>query len=1182
MRSLKRLFFFFIFFGILFFANATSVLLRPYKIFVYKTERFDILFPEKCRETAEILVENADFLYEKAKKTLESDVDMRMPVIISPDSDEFSAQYTPQPYNRIIIFEAFPGFNVRDEKQIILSAFYNEIFTAILQSERGGFNNFVGKIFGSSYQPVVQLNMPFSFVEGFSLLADDLDDIRNADYFVNRDNDDSDFNFNAENFSDENSDKNPAGENFSDNLENLAIDENSRAGLENFAKNPAEDENFRNDLKNSPAGVTSVFAKNSDRNPDSAVEISSSEFSSADLKKIPGKILSADFSDSDFLRILIQAKAENKFPNHFQARIKNDVYPYDKIILAATSGFSAYLMQRYGFEKYVELWKESGKLNFLLTNGVFYNVYKKNLQTLWNEFYDAIPEPFDKAKIDELEKKTKTLLPNNSQGLYRNVIFSDYGIIWYDSLKHEVDIFKNFSDFENPSSIRNLLFLANDIENLSLSPDGRFLAVSFTQIKNRQNLKKKACWIFDLQERKFLSQKFNLENAAFFSSSEKNVFFNKNDSKSSSYLTAGINIEDKIPKLQIYSFSDENSEPFLIFEKKFALDEIPVSVTFTPNGEACVLISKNDNQLIAFINPANFEEKIFSLEWKNQDGESKRFKIQNLRTAKISSPKLTNEYRDFLYAFDFSLQSEFSFERAGCLTLTENFEPNDVFFMTDDLPGGVNFACFKDDSIFYSSQKILNDELKSVEKKYIEFERGSVKKVENFSFASDSDFQEKIATANEIVNENKNLAQNLPILNDGTENYSPLKYFFPFSVRPFLPIRSFSTDNGAELWPGLGITFISQTDPFENTEFMISFGYAYAKLDFESGFNISDYYAKYKEKYELLSRKDKSVALFLRNSSTPVDISFGNIFRFNFDGEYFFEGVIGTSWQIPLGMNFSNMKIKIESDFTASTDYYDSNLIYQNESLKNWPKFSDSYELFEAAVETEYSNVHQYGLSPYEKRGFSVGLRLYSIWDLTQIRILNKYKEEQSEQIKINGEDYYLTEAQLKESYDERMRAISQINLGVLAKIEIPRLTPLKMINGWVLSVPASVDAALFNETGTALKVKTEILLLGKEIHDGFSFLQLYFGRIGLKSGYELNLKYDTAKVLKPDIRRKNYIGEILSDAFLDENFYFLLNIDFTTSIGFSTAMTFSIENKFAFFPRSNGFLYSVNFVARF
>ena len=59
-----------------------------------------------------------------------------------------------------------------------------------------------------------------------------------------------------------------------------------------------------------------------------------------------------------------------------------------------------------------------------------------------------------------------------------------------------------------------------------------------------------------------------------------------------------------------------------------------------------------------------------------------------------------------------------------------------------------------------------------------------------------------------------------------------------------LPVRSISADEGPELWPGVGVTFISQTDPFENTEFYISGGWNFAQLDFETVLNPSDDYEK--------------------------------------------------------------------------------------------------------------------------------------------------------------------------------------------------------------------------------------------------------------------------------------------------------------------------------------------------
>ena len=48
-------------------AETKSVMSCPRKVYVAKTRYFDILFPEACKETASLLIENADQLYDQAK-----------------------------------------------------------------------------------------------------------------------------------------------------------------------------------------------------------------------------------------------------------------------------------------------------------------------------------------------------------------------------------------------------------------------------------------------------------------------------------------------------------------------------------------------------------------------------------------------------------------------------------------------------------------------------------------------------------------------------------------------------------------------------------------------------------------------------------------------------------------------------------------------------------------------------------------------------------------------------------------------------------------------------------------------------------------------------------------------------------------------------------------------------------
>ena len=63
---------------------------------------------------------------------------------------------------------------------------------------------------------------------------------------------------------------------------------------------------------------------------------------------------------------------------------------------------------------------------------------------------------------------------------YKFIVSTNYGLVWYDELKEEVDI----SGFYDYQSIKQLLFLANNITNLTVSPDGRFLFTAATDPEN--------------------------------------------------------------------------------------------------------------------------------------------------------------------------------------------------------------------------------------------------------------------------------------------------------------------------------------------------------------------------------------------------------------------------------------------------------------------------------------------------------------------------------------------------------------------------------------------------------------------------------------------------------------------------------------------------------------------------
>ena len=276
---------------------AANVLGRPRKMFLIKTEHFDIIYSSESEETALLLVENADLLYDRAAGVLKSQNNLHMPVIISPDSDVLSVDYTSSPYNRIIIFDSPADYDTAVFEDTLLSLFYREIFLALAQSVRSPFNQFLAKwVTGEAYQPVAIFNLPYSFIEGVGYLA------------------------------------------------------------ESEELNPEE-------------GKYSVEGR---------------------------------LHDQYFLQILAQAKLEGKFPKWMQVTAVRDTYPGEELAYAAGAGFAAFLMSSYGVEKYAQLWQESGKINPLLTQGVFYKTYGVKLKDLWTQFEEAVPLP---DNLDEINQK---------------------------------------------------------------------------------------------------------------------------------------------------------------------------------------------------------------------------------------------------------------------------------------------------------------------------------------------------------------------------------------------------------------------------------------------------------------------------------------------------------------------------------------------------------------------------------------------------------------------------------------------------------------------------------------------------------------------------------------------------------------------------------------------------------
>lgn len=1102
-----------------------GILEHPRKVYKLATQYFDILFSDESSPTAYLLAQKADEIYEETKSENPLDYDFRMPVIISPDSQIFSVEYTSSPYNRIIIFEG-SGLDSSDHFTFY-ECFKREVAIAQLQSIRSKGSKVVGKVM-KSFTPVSLIHLPDSFLQG-------------------------------------------AGRIF----------------------------------------------------------------------------ISSSVTDKQALQLLTQAKIENKFPSWFQCISIKDGYPENDVYLAANSAFNAFLVSEYGIEKYDYFWELCGQINLLFIGGVFNKAYGTSITNLWNEFKDSIPVPENIEQMEVYEKYASAIFPNDRSSSYDFLLASNYGLIWFDEVKKEVDLY----DEDSEHKIRELLFLAQDVTNLSLSDDERYLAVSYNQIGHRKNFVSFKTQIFDLKERVFLKKVYNLTDSSIITLSD------------GSLAVAGFDDVDNCAVLRVIKVGPETEPDNIIFQKAFSPDCLPSDPVSLEKGILYYLVAdksvKNidnpESEILCRLNLQTGEEIRYSLPYKI-------FNLKKDKNLNSENPVLS---------FNYFCNEESNFSRIGYINFGEGSAEDesgeacgekifggedisgdeeiiydedisqvddvipssvnkispaktsvDFYFQNIDFIGGVNSFSANNGKIYYCSKKFSYSMLMNLDSIFIPFAKTQIEICDEEIESIPYNFEKPESL---FVHVEKNPETKKKTLGEYTlGNYNPFSYFFPPSVIPFVAIKEISLDSGVSLAPGLGITVRTGSDPFDNTRMTFSTSAGLAKLSYQKIFtkkfkNYTDFSSKtIRDLVDVNTSQNKNIAAaaYIENFSTPVDIRLASSFRFNTDGQYDFLALLGTSWTIPFRMNFRNLTLGINGYYSASTDYYDPTLASYNPPKTDWPSFAQAYQIALVWTGIEYSNIHQYGLSKYEQRGLSIGAKLYSFWDIHEIEILKAYRAQLEEQLEkekkqaaansaeansggaggSNGSggsggsgsggsggnsepssgstnsEYTLTQAQIDEIYNQQLLNISQVNLSIYADVKIPRLTPLQMVNGWVLSVPTSIHAEFLKENGNALNVCIESLLIGKEIQNGLPFTQIFFSRAGLKLGYDFNLNYDTATVQLPDIRRKHYIGTLLANTYVSDSIYLLYDMDFSSPIGIASKIQFSGSAKFEFFPRTSAF----------
>lgn len=801
------------------------------------------------------------------------------------------------------------------------------------------------------------------------------------------------------------------------------------------------------------------------------------------------------------LQLLMQAKLENKFPSLLQVSGAYDIFPGNKLDFIATAAFYAYVQQKWGIQKFGEYWQECGSLNlFRLDKKIFASVYGMEIADAWTEFIDAIPLP---EEIIEDEQNVRSFLKTDYDSNYKFIVSTNYGLVWYDELKEEVDI-SGFYDYE---SLRQLLFLANGVTNLTVSPCGRFLVVSHVQGGVREKFEHDIIRIYDLKQRKFLSEKYEMRDGAIVTLEDGR------------YGVIGNYVDNGYSCLVVYESEEmnqllgfENAHSQVLYSRSFETDVTPYTpVALGRNHFACLICQNNEWSIMVsdiipngdtyggnLSNKYN-DEDLYRI--KNGTGSDGLFpellKIRNLRYADYVevSGKKSDRNKNFCVLFDFVLQNQPSLVRTGWLFFDADSIPVRSFITANDYYGGMSSGVMFNSNLYYASQKYNYSEIRYVNLNDIALEEAVI------TYNADilGSFVETNRDAMSLLSERE------------LKKYSPWNYMKKGSWKFFMPVRDITLEEGVKKAPGLGLTFETQSDPFSNNELLISAANGFIPLDFTKIFNASDKTSQELKAEKIELSKDAAFGVYFKNTSTPADITVASILNFNRQGEYTFKAFSDALISLPLAMTFRRLYFNVSGSFVSSTTYWDVTQTELFPNLSNWPAFNKSYRMWQSSAGIQYSNIHSYGISPMKKLGIASGVKITSSWKWGE---WNPF----------------------------------QISSGFFGTGEIPFLMPVQNYKNIILCLPTTVHAELFYTNGKAVDAYAQLLVTGMEIQNGF--WRLYFPRFGLYAGYDIALEYDTATVKLPDLRHPERFYDVFGHCYLNDSFYLILDFGLTPVLG--------------------------------
>ncbi len=435
-------------------------------------------------------------------------------------------------------------------------------------------------------------------------------------------------------------------------------------------------------------------------------------------------------------------------------------------------------------------------------------------------------------------------------------------------------------------------------------------------------------------------------------------------------------------------------------------------------------------------------------------------------------------------SFTFTKENSYESGKRGIIILGEEGRPKAVKVQQEDFKGGIYDSVMLGGKMFFSNHTGNREELRFTEE---EIQYGSEEPIRECAPPENPDWEnadEKIVKGT---------------LNDyRISRYNFLKYSLKGSWLPFFPISTIDFTK-TQLSPGLGASYVTNQDPLENF---------FATLSFCAGFiDITQ------KTFTL--QKGYTLAGFFNTTVFPFDIALGGLWKFNDNGSYDIQVLLGTEWNSIIGFSHNRLSFGVKGMWNASTTYYN----WEKDSvteLSGWPSIDKAYNTLSANLSMNYSNVRQWGFSSFEKIGLTLSTSFITIFDPQ------------------------------KAEKDANSNKTTQLTISLDFGFNIPFIIPVFALDNWVVCMPLEFHTEWYGKGNTLADTYAEVLLAGYEVQKGIPWLNIFVQRVGIKAGYDLNLKYNTLKTEDPDIRNLRGFVNVIKESELND--YFYINIEATLS----------------------------------